>query len=60
MAKIDPFKTLSEKLEHSFQVFFELFFDKDKFVVWIIGVILCGLFLIIIHHYLFKKKSCLR
>lgn len=55
--KIDPNKTFVEMLEHSFQVFFDLFFAKNKFVVWIFSVFLC-LFLLICGLRMFRRVSC--
>ena len=46
--KTDPAKTIAEKLENSFQVFFNLFFDFEKksFVSWIFGAFFMGFFLV--------------
>ena len=49
---------LFEKLDQSLQVFFELFFKKNGFVTWIIGVFLCGMVLILLKNRLFQQKSC--
>ena len=44
--KFDPTKTIADKLENSFQKFFDLFFDKNKFISWIFGVFILCFFLI--------------
>ena len=49
---------LFEKLDQSLQVFFELFFKKNGFVTWIIGVFLCGMVLILLKNMWFQPKTC--
>ena len=52
-------KTLP-KIENSLQEFFELFFNKDKFVVWIFGFLFVSLFLFLCYHGIMKIffKKC--
>ena len=49
---------LFEKLDNSLQVFFELFFNQNGFITWVIGAFLCGIVLILFKNLLFKKSSC--